>query len=119
MRELLIPSTRFKIVYAKHIMLLDDEHITIAEIYQLQDKGLNMTLREKNTLDMYYKYLPETQGVYDQTAKSIKRYSYEQQQFVNHVLLECVKYKLPKLNEILALYGMSMDTVFVWQDTII
>lgn len=97
-------------------MMLDDEHITIDYIYNLQEKGLNMTLNEKTMLDQMYSMLPETQGMIDPKTKVFVRYNHEQLQFVRHVLLSCVKNKVPKLAEILAIYGLSMGTVFVWQD---
>ncbi len=98
-------------------MLLDDVHITIAEIQRLQEKGRTMTLAEKDQLDNYYLCLSDACGTYDIQTKTTKPFTLEQYQFVKHVFLIYVRKNIPKLKEVMALYDLSFDTIFVWEDT--
>ena len=90
--------------------------ITIPKIYKIDDKGGNMTLNEKRKLDEYYAYLPKTQGTYCETTKTKTPYTNNQYPFIRHILPTLVKQRIPKLDQVLAIYGLSLDTIFVWED---
>jgi len=97
---------------------MDDMHISIAKIYQIDNKGGNMTLNEKRKLDEYYAYLPKTYGTYDDTSKIMKPYTTAQALFVQQVLPTFIKCRIPKLDQVLAVYGFDMNTIFVWRQSI-
>lgn len=98
-------------------MLQDDEHITITEIQNIQDKGRYMTLDEKDRLESYYNYLQYSQEVMNPKTKIIKTLTAEQRDFVRYVLPVYIKRKLPKLDEVMVLYNLNKDDIFIWIDT--
>ena len=82
-------------------MIPDDEHIMISDITTLLLKGRNMTLAEKEELDSFSK-----------TTTPLTR---DQQLFVKHGLLPLVRNNVPRLSDILALYDLTIDSVFEWK----
>ena len=98
-------------------MIPDDEHITIYEIQTLAAKDRNMTLTEKDTLDSYYSILPKTQGIYDSSTQKTTPFTRDQEVFVKYGLLPLIRYNVPRLHEVLAIYNMTIDSIFEWQDT--
>jgi hypothetical protein len=97
-------------------MIIDDEYIMIADIQTLSAKGQNMTLAEKVNLDQLYAMLPKTRGVYDPQTKKTNDFTMEQMAFVKHILCPLVRYNVPRLTQVLSVYGFDMGTVFVWED---
>ena len=97
-------------------MILDSEYIMIADIQTLSAKGQNMTLAEKVNLDQLYDMLPKTSGVYDPQTKKINDFTMEQIAFVKHILCSLVRYNVPRLTQVLSVYGFDMETVFAWED---
>lgn len=91
-------------------------YITIPYMYKIDDKCGNMTLNEKRKLDECYAYLPKTQGTYCEATKTKIPYTNIQYQFVRHILPTLIKQRIPKLDQVLAIYGFSLDTIFVWED---
>ena len=96
-------------------MIPDDEYITISNVKSLLLKGRNMTLAEKEKLDYNLEILPQTQGIFDPLTKTTKPFTTDQQLFVNHGLLPLVKNNVPHLNDVLALYDLTIDSVFEWR----
>jgi len=96
-------------------MILDDKHIKISEIQTLVNKGQNMTLAEKDELDRYYSILPETHGIYDPFTKKTKPFTEDQRAFVKYGILPLIRCNIPRLHEILAIYDLTIDTIFEWQ----
>lgn len=97
-------------------MLLDDEHIKISEVQALQAKGLNMTLAQKEVLDGWYRMLPKSSGIFCSATKKTRLFTPDQQAFVRHGLLPLVTNNVPKLDQVLAIFGFDVNTVFVWED---
>ncbi len=96
-------------------MIPDDEFITISDILSISDKGKNMTIAEKERLDYLYSILPNTNGTYDERTDSIIPFDHNQRQFVTYILTSYLRYNVPNLNEVLAIYNLKMNSVYVWQ----
>ncbi len=75
-----------------------------------------MTLAEKDNLDQLIDMLPKTCGVYDPQTKETNDFKKEQMAFVKHILCSLVIYNVPRLTQVLSVYGFDMETVFVWED---
>lgn len=97
-------------------MIQDDEHIKISDIFSLSNKGKNMTLAEKERLDMLMDLLPTTSGYLDAQNK-LQLFTCEQLAFVKYILVPYIKHNIPKLTGVMAVYGLHIDTTFVWEDT--
>lgn len=96
-------------------MIPDDEYIMISDITTLLLKGRNMTLAEKEELDSCLEILPQTQGIFDPLTKTTTLFTRDQQLFVKHGLLPLVRNNVPRLTDILALYDLTIDSVFEWK----
>lgn len=98
-------------------MIPDDEHVKISDMQALVAKGRNMTLDEKDRLDMYCSILPETIGLFDPDTKNITHYTKDQKAFIKHGLLPLVLHNVPRLHEVMAIYNMTIDSICEWHDT--
>ena len=96
-------------------MISEDEHFKISDILSLMDKGKNMTLSEKENLDDMMKMMQETYGYLDSQNK-YELFNMEQRAFVKNILYFYLKQKGPKLYEVLAIYNLDINTIFVWKD---
>ena len=97
-------------------MIPDDEHIKISDIQALLSKGRNITLAEQDTLKMYCSILPETLGIYDPFTKNMTPFTDEQSAFVKRGLLPLVRNNVPHLQEVMAVYNLTIDSIFEWHD---
>lgn len=91
-------------------MVPDDVSISVDEIVQLQSKGDNMTLREKSYLDEMYKELARASCV-EKNGKRVNL-TLEQMQFVAH-LPYLVRQRVPKLDDMMRLFGLNVNDVLV------
>ena len=71
---------------------------------------------EKETLDSWYKMLPNTHGILDPQTNKVKAFNNDQSAFVKNVLTSFVRYNVPRLDQVLALYGLDMNVTFVRED---
>lgn len=97
-------------------MIQDDEHVKISDIQALVAKGRNMTLAEQDTLKMYCSILPETLGLFDPSTKNITPFTKDQKVFVKYGLLPLVLNNVPRLHEVMAVYDLTIDSIFEWHD---
>ena len=91
------------------------EYIKISEIKKISDKGLNMTLAEKNILDNYLFFLSKTHCSYDSYTKVTIKFTSDQLKFIQHSLISFIKNDVPKLDQVLSIYGLNIDTIFVYE----
>ena len=86
------------------------EYIKISEIKKINDKGMNMTLAEKNILDNYLFFLSKTH-----CSKVTIKFTSDQLKFIQHSLISFIKNDVPKLDQVLTIYGLNIDTIFVYE----
>lgn len=97
-------------------MLLDDEHIKVSELLEIVKKGDQKSIAEQNKLNMDLKMLSECSVIYDASQKRNVRLTMDQQMFVKNVLGSFVCLNMPKLAEVMHVYDLGTDTIFVWMD---
>lgn len=97
-------------------MILDDQYITIKPLMELIAKGKNITIAEKERLDNDMECLADAFCIIDTKTQETIPFTHDQQLFVKYILLTYIRKKLPKLNEVLQVYNLSIDTIFVWKD---
>lgn len=82
--------------------------IRVSELLALVEKGRDITLNDKSRLDNELRVLSETHNLRSQTGRLTR----EQSDFVRRVLPAYVLHRVPLLAEVMAVYGLTPDTVF-------
>lgn len=93
-------------------MIPDDELVTVREVLALKAKGDDMTLREKTTLDGWYKELARASYVQKDGGTKRKLLTGEQMKLAQH--LPCmIQLGFPRLDEVMGIFGLAMSDTFV------
>lgn len=79
-------------------------------------KDRNMTIEEKERLDDAIQCLYTT-CMYVNKDNVITMLNKEQERFVREILPIAIRVDLPKLDDVMSVYGLSIETVFVREQT--
>lgn len=89
--------------------MIEDFRITIPELLEIVRKGDDMTINEKKELDRHIGILCDRSV----TANG-ERLTDEQHKFVSAVLTSAIRHDVPKIDEMMRVFGLDIDTVFFY-----
>lgn len=92
--------------HPRPVTMIETTEIRVPELLGLVEKGGDITMTEKSRLDHELSLLSQI----DSTTAG--RLTGDQAQFARRVLPVYIQHRVPQLADVMAVYGLTMDTVF-------